>query len=177
MERINNYLQELNTVPHWYALHTKPRHEKKVVERLCGKCVENYLPLNTVFRRWSDRYKKVTEPLFSCYVFVKITLKEQLKPLQTDGVMNLVSFNGHPSPIPESQIYTLKLVLDEMQFVNNASYFSIGERVRVIRGVLQGVEGVLIQRKNSSSLVISIDGIKQAISVEISPNDLEKIVN
>jgi len=74
----NSLYGELNDVPAWYALHTRSRHEKKISEKLTSKGVAHYLPLNTIYRRWSDRYKQVAEPLFSCYVFVNIKLRDRL---------------------------------------------------------------------------------------------------
>ncbi|MFQ5710087.1 MAG: transcription termination/antitermination NusG family protein, partial [bacterium] len=85
---------------HWYALYTRPRFEKKVDLLLQEKGLESYLPLHTVLRRWSDRWKKVEEPLFSCYVFVRILLSQRIHAVQTDGVVRIVSFTGTPSPIP-----------------------------------------------------------------------------
>ena len=104
---------ELNYMPHWYALHTKFRHEKKVAQRLAQKGIENYLPLRTMYRKWSDRYKKVDEPLFSCYVFVNIPLCDRIDVLQTDGAVKLVSFRSIPAVIPEMQIHAVKQILEK----------------------------------------------------------------
>lgn len=175
MENSSIYPQELNLAPHWYALHTRPRHEKKVAERLELKGVTNYLPLNEQYRQWSDRCKKVYEPLFSCYVFVNMTLKERFKALQTDGVMRLVSFRGIPAVIPDKQIDDLRHVLEKLTCVECANFFAKGKRVRIIRGSFRGIEGILINQKNQYRLVLQIDGIQQGISLEISISDLELI--
>jgi len=154
----------LNSETHWYALHTRSRHEKQVNSRLQEKG-----------RKWSDRYKKVSIPLFSCYVFVKICLRDRLSVLQTEGVVSLVSFSGIPAPIPDRQIESLQMIVEKQLYVSPADYFTAGQRVRVIQGPLKGLEGTLMQVKNQSKLIIGIDGIKQAISVEIDPRDLSII--
>jgi len=172
---MNNMWGELNTINHWYALHTQSRHEKKVDSQLKAKGINSYLPLNTVHRRWSDRYKKIQAPLFSCYVFVNIALKDRLHVLQTAGAVNLVSFNGKPALIPDEQIYAVRMILENVATVNYENFFTPGVRVRILRGALKGLEGTLVSNKNNNRLIISIDGIKQAISVEIDPKDLELI--
>ena len=171
----NSIFGELNYTPHWYAIHTKSRHEKKVDLRLKEKGVTSYLPLNTIYRRWSDRYKEVQEPLFSCYVFVCMNLKDRLPVLQTDGAVCLVTFNGIPAAIPEDQINAIKQILEKKQNVDYIDYFTPGKKVNVARGPLKGLEGTLVTVKNNHRLVIAIEGIKQAISVEIDPRDLELV--
>ncbi len=164
---------ELNAMPRWYALHTKFKHEKRVHQRLADKGIETYLPLNTSYRKWSDRYKTIQEPLFSCYVFVNIALRDRLPVLQTDGAVALVSFNGIPAPIPDSQLDSIRMVLERNPTVYHEDYFTPGKRVSVKRGPLKGLEGTLIENKNQAKLKISIDGIQQAFSVEIDIRDLE----
>lgn len=161
--------------PHWYALHTKSRHEKKVDIRLKQKGIVSYLPLTTIYRRWSDRHKKVEEPLFSCYVFVHITLADRLAAIQTAGAVSLVCCNGSPSPIPELQINAIKQILDENCCVEHFDPLVPGQPVRIIRGPLRGFEGKFVKLKNSSRFVISVESIRQAIAVEIEPGDLEVI--
>jgi len=166
---------KLNIEPHWYALATRNRHEKKVNQRLQQKGITSYLPLYTTIRYWSDRKKKLNEPLFSCYVFVKIALQDRLPVLQTDGAVRLVSFNSVPVPIPESQINSIRLVLREMVSLQRVDYWTVGQRVKVAYGALQGIQGVLQKIKGQSRLVIAIDGIQQAISVEIDSDMLRPI--
>lgn len=158
---------KLNTESHWYALTTRSRHEKKVHERLVQKGINSFLPLYTIVRQWSDRKKEIKEPLFSCYLFVNITLKNRMPVLQTDGAARLVTFNNVPVPIAEAQIQAIQKVLTEKAAVLKASYWTTGQRVEVIHGHLKGLAGVLQQVKGHSRLVIAIDGIQQAISVDI----------
>lgn len=175
MAQSHSIFGDLNDTQHWYALHTRSRHEKKVSERLAEKGVANYLPLHTTYRRWSDRQKKVTEPLFSCYVFVNIALRNRLDVLQTDGAVNLVAFNGIPAKIPEQQIEAIRYVLSEVKSVEQADFFQHGQKVRVEHGPLKGIEGTVVVKKNQHRLVIAIDAIHQAVSIEIDPGSLVRI--
>jgi len=175
IEPIRSIYGELNVIPNWYALSTRARHEKKVHAQLVQKGIISFLPLQTFHRRWSDRYKKVQEPLFSCYVFVKIALKDRLRALQTDGAVRLVSFNGVPATIPESQINAIKGILENHIPIERVDYLIPGQRIEVIQGPLRGSTGILAEIKNRQRLVIRIDSIMQAISVDIDLRDVRVI--
>ena len=169
----------LNYEPHWYALKTRFRHEKKVDDRLKQKGVISYLPLCSTYHNWSDRKKKITEPLFSCYLFVRIALAERLPVLRTDGAVHLVSFNNVPAPIPENQINSIKQVLQK-----NISYqkidslaLAVGQKVEVVHGPLKGVSGVLTRIKDQTRLIISVNVVQQAISVDIDAAAIKPIEN
>ncbi len=166
---------ELNAISNWYALSTKARHEKKVHSQLVQKGITSYLPLQIFHRRWSDRYKKVQEPLFSCYIFVKIPLKDRLNVLQTDGAVRLVSFNGIPAAIPEDQIQAIRTILEKNLPVEKVDYLTPGQEIEVIQGPLKGTVGILTELKNSQRLIIRIDSIMQAISVNIDYRDIKII--
>jgi transcription antitermination factor NusG len=166
----------LNIEPHWYALTTRHHHEKKVNERLQRKGVTCYLPLYSTYHEWSDRKQKVLEPLFSCYVFVKMALKERFTILQTDGVIQLVSFNHIPASIPEKQIDSIRRLLGETASIEKVNYWVVGQEVEVIDGPLKGVQGVLQKIKDhSTKLVIAIEALCQAVAVEIDTSLVKPI--
>ncbi|HDP97944.1 MAG TPA: UpxY family transcription antiterminator [bacterium] len=166
---------ELNETPYWYAISTRARHEKKVNQRLLEKQIQSYLPVQKTHRKWSDRYKLVEEPLFSCYVFVRIALKDRLPVLQTDGVVRLVTFNGIPATIPEEQLNAIRTVSEKMEQVQKIDYLTPGKKVEVVQGDLKGLQGILVAVKNSHRLVLQIDSIKQAIAVDIDYRDVRVI--
>jgi|SRR5689334_1126412 len=97
----------------WYAVHTKPRFEKRVTEILTRKKIENYYPINRVSRQSNDRRKLFSEPLFPYFVFIKITERELLSLKQIDGVINFVYWLGKPATIRDSEIDAMKQFLDE----------------------------------------------------------------
>lgn len=164
-------------VTHWYALYTRPRFEKKVDLKLREKGLESYLPLHTVLRRWSDRWKKVELPLFSCYVFVRIPLREKVYAVQTYGVVRMISFNGTPSPIPDEEIKAVKKILEGADSFETSHYLALGERVEVIRGPLEGIRGRLIEHRGQRRLLVGIEQIRQGISIEIDERDVIPVVD
>lgn len=166
---------DLSDKGHWYALRTRARHEKKVAERIKEKGITCYVPLKSVLRRWSDRNKLVVEPLFTCYVFVHLALRNRFAALETDGVLYLVSFNGIPAPIPHNQIDAIERVLANNSDVQSADYFTRGQKVEVVSGPLRGLRGTMITIQNNNKLVICIDAVRQAMAVQIHPGEVRCI--
>ena len=162
----------------WFVLHTKPRFEKKVEERLLSLGIEAYCPVRKEIRLWSDRKKKVQLPLFRGYVFVNINLKiDNLNVLQTPGVVKFIGIRHEPSRIPDEQIHWMHMLVAESATVRAEKEIPLGQRVRVMIGPFKGIKGVVKRVGSRSRLVVLIESIMQAVSIEINPNYLEKINN
>ena len=159
----------------WYAVQTRARHEKVVVQRFRDKGLTTFLPLITEVRRWSDRKKSIELPLFSCYVFVKITdtHEDRLKVLRTDSVFDFVGVPRQGTPIPDDQIDAVRTIVEERVNFQSFPFLKIGQRVRIRSGALDGVEGILVGRNGDRTLVVSIDAIQRSLSVRIEGYDLE----
>ena len=159
----------------WYALHTRPRHEKLVVTRLHERGVETFLPIVREVHRWSDRKKHVQLPLFSCYVFAKFipNRAQRLNVLRVSGVFGLVGSQGEGAPIPDDQIDAVRSVLESTLPWSTHPFLKIGQRVRIRSGALNGVEGILVSRNGSSRLVISVDAIQRSLSVQVEGYQVE----
>ena len=161
----------------WFALQTRARHEKVVVQRLSDKGVTTFLPLVRQVHRWSDRRKAVDLPLFSCYVFAKLAPRtdERMRVLLLDGVLRIVGTQGRGTPIPDEQIDTIRTLVEEQLPYCHHPFLKTGQRVRIRSGALDGVEGVLVSRTGERSLVISLDAIQRSLSVRIEGYDVEPI--
>jgi transcription antitermination factor NusG len=162
---------------HWYAVHTRARHEKLVAERLEEFGFTTFLPLVRETRRWSDRKKVVEFPLFGCYVFVHFTPTNQkrLRVCQTDGVLQIVGVKGQGIAIPDEQIESVRTLLNGDLAWSNHPFLKIGQRVRICGGALQGVEGVLLSRNGDRTLIISIDAIQRSLAVSVEGYRVEPI--
>ncbi len=157
----------------WWALYTRHQHEKTVAEILSAKGFEVFLPLYESIRHWKDRSKKLTLPLFPCYVFVRGGLSRRLQVVTTPGV-HMILFHGEDvAMIPGVEIDTIRKAVEGPFRVEPHPFLKCGERVRVIRGSLQGVEGVLIRKKNLYRLVLSVDMMAKSVAVEIDATDVE----
>ncbi|HYM74959.1 MAG TPA: UpxY family transcription antiterminator [Candidatus Dormibacteraeota bacterium] len=159
----------------WYALHTRPRHEKLVLQRLAERGVETFLPIVTEVHRWSDRKKSVQLPLFSCYVFAKFVSQrtERLNVLRVGGVLGLVGSRGEGTPIPDGQIDAVRALMEGAVQWSSHPFLKIGQRVRVRGGSLEGVEGILVSRNGSDTLVISVDAIQRSLAVRVEGYQVE----
>jgi transcription antitermination factor NusG len=162
--------------PQWYALYTHARHEKRVAEELTGKGVDNYLPLVSRIHRWSDRKKQVELPLFSCYVFARLagSIEERLRVLQTNGVLGFVGAGRQGVVIPDSEIEYLQTILLNKIAVDSYPFLTVGKRVRVCGGSLDGLEGILMEKIGNRRLVISITGIERSLSMCIEGLQVEE---
>jgi transcription antitermination factor NusG len=159
----------------WYAVQTRARHEKLVAYRFQERCISSFLPLVTEVHRWSDRKKIVELPLFSCYVFAKIaaTNVDRLRVLKVDGVLSLVGTRGQGTPIPEEQIQSVRILVEQKRQWSSHPFLKIGQRVRIRSGALDGMEGILVSRNGDHSLVVSIDAIQRSLSVRLEGYELE----
>ena len=159
----------------WYALHTYPRHEKRVAAELANKGIQTYLPLITRVHQWSDRRRQVELPLFPCYTFVRITpsTEERVRVLRTGGVISLVGGTKEGVPIPENQIDDLRTLVTNRIPFDPYPFLKIGQRVRVCGGSLNGLEGILIRRDGKRRLVMSVESIERSLSICIEGLEVE----
>lgn len=159
----------------WYALYTKPRHEKKVEQQLLEKEITAFLPMVKSLRQWKDRRKWVEMPLFTGYVFININLKNKIEALQTHGVVKMISFGGVPAAIPDWQIEQLKKVISQPETLRLEQYLKEGDTVEIIEGPLKGIKGYLREVRGETRVAILIDGIYQSASFEVQRQFVKKV--
>ena len=159
----------------WYAAHTSANHEKSVASQLRVREVEHFLPTYSSIRRWKDRRVTLERPLFPGYVFVRMALCDRLRVLQTPGVARLVGFNGVPTPLPQEDIEGVRKGLVSGIRVEPHAFLTVGRRVRVCTGPLDGMKGIIVRRKNGSRLVISLESIRRAMAVDMDSEDVMSI--
>jgi transcription antitermination factor NusG len=160
--------------PHWYAIHTRSRHEKKVTEQLEDKGITTFLPLVRQTHRWSDRNKTIQCALFPGYTFVHHAWpNDRLAVLQTPGVVGFVGIRGLALPIPDKEIEDIQTLLAQNVTCALHPFLSVGQRVRIRGGCLDGVEGILLAKNSDRSLVVSIELIQRSVSARIDGYDVE----
>jgi transcription antitermination factor NusG len=159
----------------WWVLYTRHQHEKAVAEMLSAKDFEVFLPLYESVRRWKDRKKLLTLPLFPCYVFVRGGLDRRLQVVTTPGIHTILFHGESVAIVPEAEIQAIRKAVEGPFRVEPHPFLKCGERVRVTRGSLEGVEGILIRKKNLYRLVLSVDMMAQSVAVEIDATDVEPV--
>ncbi len=117
----------------WFAITTRSRHEKMVVEQLDRQRIESFLPLVKQIHKWSDRQKEVELPLFSGYTFVRLIFgsPDRLRVLKTYGVAGFVGMGGMATAVPEAQIENVKTLLANQIPMRDHPFLQIGQRVRI----------------------------------------------
>jgi len=162
----------------WYAVHTKSRHEFQAIERLNQKGINAFLPTVERLRKWKDRKKIISFPLFPGYLFVNISKDSQsiLSVLKVKGVVRLLcTLPGEPDPIPDEQILSLQRLIENKADLDPYPYLNEGQKVRIIKGPLSGVEGILVEKLDKHLLVLSVDVLQHGVALTISASDVEKI--
>jgi len=162
-----------DTLPRWFAVYTTPRHEKHVSEILAERQIETFLPLYKTTRQWQKSRPVVLElPLFPTYVFVRIARQARGSVLGTPGVLSIVGSSKESWALPDFEIDALRSGLLERK-IEPHPYLVVGERVRIMAGVMTGVEGVLVRKKNDLRVVLSLDTIMRSVAVEVNAGDIE----
>jgi transcription antitermination factor NusG len=150
----------------WFALKTVA-HEKTVAELLRMKGFEDFLPLYRTRKKWSDRSKEVHLPFFPGYVFCKFDPAHRLPILTTHGVSFIVGSGKIPVPIDEAEIDALKKVVASGVAASPCPFLAVGERIEIVEGPLQGLEGLLTSIKSSWRVVVSVSLLQRSLSAEV----------
>jgi len=161
--------------PHWYAVYTRANHEHRVADQLAEREVDHFLPEYESVRRWRDRKVRLTMPLFPGYVFVHLALRDRLHILQIPGVARLVGFDGHPAPVPDEEVKRIREFLNRGFRAEPHPNLQAGRRARVLSGPLEGMEGIILRRRNGIRFVISFELIQRSMAVEVSGLELEPL--
>jgi transcriptional antiterminator NusG len=157
---------------HWFALWTRSRHEQVVREQLEQKRIEAFLPTVTKWSRWKDRKKKIDWPLFPGYCFARFDALERMPVLTCNGVVSIVSFDREPAPIPEHEIEAIRRLVSTDLAYDPCPLIREGMMVEVAHGPLRGVIGRLVRKGAHARLVLAVDLIGQAVSVEVDAADV-----
>lgn len=162
----------------WYVVHVRSRHEFSVTERLAKSGVDAFLPIVERLSRWKDRKKLVAFPLFPGYLFVNIPKNNATKliVLKTPGVVRFIGQTpGEPEPVPAEQILSLKKLVESKEALDPYPYLQVGNRVKIKSGPLAGVMGMLVERKGIHHLVLSVDILRQGVSVQVETASVEAL--
>lgn len=160
---------------HWYAAYTKSRNEKKVLARLTESGFEAYLPILRRRKQWSDRLKWVEEPLIRSYIFLRVNESEYYNAINTPGLVCYVTFEGKAAPIPDRQIDTLKMLLQqgaEMEISNER--FEPGQKVIVVAGTLLGMQGEMVEYRGRKKVLVRLGTTGTNLLVTVSLDLIEK---
>ncbi len=164
------------TNTYWHVAYTMPNFEKKICKELGKRAINSYLPLQKVLRQWKDRKKVIEVPLFPNYLFVKVNPIERCSVLNINGILKFVSFNGNPAIVNDFEINNIMRIINSSLDVHREVNcdLSVGEKVKITSGALEGLEGVVMEAQGNSRIYIEMRFISQTISVAIPKTNLKK---
>jgi transcriptional antiterminator NusG len=160
----------------WYALSVRSRHEFVATEQLRKRGYDVFLPSVTRMRRWSDRNKPVTFPLFPGYLFVRVQPSAEtfLKIVQVRGSVSLVSHEeGRPTSVDPEEMRALQLMVDSGGDVDLYPRLAAGQTVAVTRGPLKGASGILVKKENAHLFLVNINILGRSVGMQVDAGDLE----
>ena len=160
----------------WYAVRTRSRHEKRVRDELDGRpSVDVFLPLYRRWSWWGDRMKQIDAPLFPGYCFAQFRFEDRLVVLKAFGVIDLVGPGGRPESIPETEIDAIRALVEGKLRYDPHPFLTEGIEVEVLRGPLRGTRGRLVRKDRTVRVVLSVNLIRQSVSVEIPAADVAPV--
>jgi transcription antitermination factor NusG len=159
----------------WYALYTRHQHERSVAEHLHRIGFDVFLPLYHEVHQWRDRKKKVEMPLFPCYVFFSGDLNRRFSALNLPGVCSIVSSGGKVSIIADQELDAVRCVVTSSLPVEPHPYVQNGDRIRILKGPLAGIEGIVTRRKDAFRIILSVNMLAQSVAVEIDEACVERV--
>lgn len=151
----------------WFALNVAPRHEKKVSCQLEQKGYETFLPLHRQCHQYGRRTREFQVPLFPGYLFCRAATNDRLPVLTTPGVFQFLGAGKTPTPITDDEIGAIQIAARVGLHMEPHGYWEKGQRVRISRGPLTGLEGMVVDSNKPLRLVLSITLIQRSVLVEI----------
>jgi len=156
----------------WRVLHVVANHEKRVTRHLTARSLEHYLPLYAVRSKWTDRVVDLERPLFAGYVFVRFPREERISVVSAPGVLRLLG-SGVGETVSAAEIERIREGLASGYILRPHPTVSVGELVRVHRGVFAGVEGVVTELRHQCKVIIALAATRQCFSLEMDLDDIE----
>lgn len=156
----------------WFALTVQPNHERTAERGLLNRGLEAYLPTHKVKRRWSDRQKELDVVLFPGYVFCRFEKSDLMRVLNAPSVRSVVGIGKTPAPVDDSEICAVKALVSSGRPILPWPYLRIGQNVRIDRGPLAELRGVVVRVKDSCRVVVSVEALGSSVAVEVDADAL-----
>jgi transcription antitermination factor NusG len=156
----------------WFALTVQPNHERTAERGLLNRGLEAYLPTHKVKRRWSDRQKELEVVLFPGYVFCRFEKSDLMRVLNAPSVRSIVGVGRTPAPVDDAEIFAVKALVSSGRPILPWPYLRIGQNVRIDRGPLAELRGVVMRVKDSCRVIVSVEALGCSLGVEVDADAL-----
>jgi transcriptional antiterminator RfaH len=177
MQSLQQVGQSTRTTPamEWYAAYVKHHHEQKIADVLGRKGVEVFLPQQKVIRKWKDRKKTLSVPLFPSYLFLQFNLADKFRILNTPGVFFMVENAGRLCQISMDEIDSIRRIVKGGIPAQSHPYVTVGDQVRIQSGPLTGLVGILTHFKQRYRVVLTVQTLQKALSIEVELGNVERL--
>jgi len=155
------------SVPSWFAIRVRPKHEKAAAISLGRQGFEEFVPVHRVRRRWSDRVKDVDAVLFPGYIFCRFPRHDRLRVLNSPSVESIVGFGKTDIPVDDAEIHAVRTLVASGRPLAPWPFLRIGQNVAIESGPLAGVRGVVLRDPDSWRVVVSVEALDRSIAVEV----------
>jgi len=155
------------SLPFWFALRVRPKHERTAAAILCRQGFEEYMPLHRVRRRWSDRMKEIDTALFPGYIFCRFERQDRMRVLNSPGVESVVGFGKTDIPVDDAEITAVRRILASGRPLEPWPFLRVGQNVAIDSGPLAGLRGVVLRDQDAWRVVISVEALDRSIAVEV----------
>lgn len=159
----------------WFALRLRSHYERTSQAHLRERGYESFAPSYRVEQRWSDRVKLIEKFLFPGYIFCRFEPNDRLPVLTVPGVVDVVGFGKSPQPIPDEEMERVRRMVESGLPIAPHPYVEVGQKVLIERGPLAGVEGILIEVKAKTRLVVSVNLLRRSVSAEVDRDAIRPI--
>jgi transcription antitermination factor NusG len=156
-----------NNILPWFAVRVRSNFEQKVCASLSGMGYETFLPTYRQRRAWTDRVKETDVPLFPGYTFCRIDPAFRLPLLKVPGVVSMVGAAKRPEPIPDEEISAIRTIIETRLTVQPWPFLHVGQKIKIHKGPLSGVEGILVGFKDDYRMVVSVTLLKRSVAVQL----------
>lgn len=155
----------------WYVLWTHSHREQLVHDQLATKGFEIFLPKMNVWSRLRGVKHVIEIPMFPGYLFLRHAMDKAsyLDVCRARGLVRILGTRWDElNTVPDGEVAAIQRVLEAGYPVRPHRYLQVGQRVRITRGPLADVEGILLRAKpNKGLLVLSIRLLQRAVAVEV----------
>lgn len=151
----------------WFALRVRSQCEKAVAHALRERDYEEFLPMYSSRRRWSDRWKLMQVPLFAGYLFCRFDPSHRAKILATPSVMHIAGIGRSPLAVDVEEIEAIRQAVQSGQCLEPWNRLQVGNRVRIEEGPLRGLHGVLLRFKGTTHLIVNVQLLRRGVAVEV----------
>lgn len=173
----------MNYANGWHVLYVKSRWERRIYEYLKEINLEPFLPQLNIMKKWSDRKKIVSQPLFPSYVFVNINSSKQFhQALSVEGVCCYIRFGKEYARVTEKEIEKMKFLVEDknLQGVTiEKGLPKVGDLKKIIFGPLNDLECEILKVNNTNKIIVRIESLQQNFTATLPADylcDISQVV-